>query len=220
MKENDLLSCLILHSGLDAKPSASHITDTASWSVSLDIPVREQRILQPVDHTALPYKITVFCTKNVLTYSMKPQHNILEVLTAVMKIEICYEVWLCRLVNSYRYVKGSQCLHLQVQIVQDEGNSPCFPVRLEMTFHMILTWISHFRRCNSEKTAADFAFWVGSRARLYTQEKRKISFTWWEWKLQPSVVQPEAVTMPSRRQGDHFQDWQGQTNDTIHRCHG
>jgi hypothetical protein len=74
------------------------------------------------------------------------------------------------------------------------------------------TLISHFRRCDSAKTAADFAFWVGSRARLYTQEKRKISFIWWEWKLQSSVIQPEAVTMPSRRKGDRFQNWQGQSN--------
>lgn len=137
--------------------------------------------------TALPYKITVFCPKSalmsfilgllsanndispnsthLLILAMQPQHNILEVLTAVMKIEICSEVWLCRLVNSYRQVKGSHWLHLQVQIVQDEGNTPCFAVRLD---------ISHFRRCNSAKTAADFAFWVGSRARSYTQEKRKI----------------------------------------------
>jgi len=127
MKETDLLSCLILNSGLDAKPLASRIIDTAPWSVSLDIPVTSQRLLQPVDHTALPYKITSFCTKSVLMsfilgllsknndispnsthlliLAMKPQHNILEVLTADMKIEICSEVWLCRLVNSYWRVK-------------------------------------------------------------------------------------------------------------------
>jgi len=77
---------------------------------------------------------------------------------------------------------------------------------------MIFTWISLFRRCNSAKTAADFALWVHSRARMYTQEKTKISFTRWEWKLQSSVAQPAAVTTPSKRQGDHFQHWQGQTN--------
>ena len=64
MKEK--LLCLILNSGLDAKPSANHITDTAPWSVSLNIAFRVQRLLQPVDHTALPHKITVFCTKTVL----------------------------------------------------------------------------------------------------------------------------------------------------------
>jgi hypothetical protein len=63
MKEKNLLRCLILNSGLDAKPSDSHITDTGLSSVSFHTPVRAQRLLQP----ALPYKITVFCTKGVLT---------------------------------------------------------------------------------------------------------------------------------------------------------
>jgi len=52
---------------------------------------------------------------HLLILAMKSKHNILEVLTAVMKIEIWSEVWLCRLVNSYRHVKG--WLYLQVQIV-------------------------------------------------------------------------------------------------------
>jgi hypothetical protein len=74
---------------------------------------------------------------HLLILAMKPQHNVLEVLTAVMKIEICSEVWLCRQVNSHRHVKGSHCLHLQLKTVQDEGNTPCFAVRLDMTFYMI-----------------------------------------------------------------------------------
>ena len=63
MKETDLLPCLILNSGVDAKPSTSHITDTAPWSVSLHILVRAQRLLQPVDHTALPYKVLYFAQR-------------------------------------------------------------------------------------------------------------------------------------------------------------
>lgn len=82
---------------LEAKPSTSHITDTAPWSVSLHIPVRAQRLLQPVDHTALPYTITVFCTKSVLMsfilglfseYSDISPNNI-HVLNLAMKTHAC-----------------------------------------------------------------------------------------------------------------------------------
>jgi hypothetical protein len=68
-----------------------------------------------VFHIRVTLRIRYFIKQHSFAIlAMKPQHNILEVLTAVMKIEICSEVWLCGPVNSYRHVKGSQCLHLQV----------------------------------------------------------------------------------------------------------
>jgi hypothetical protein len=44
-----------------------------------------------------------------------------EFLTEVLlKIEVFWDVMLCRLLNSYRHFEGPQSLHLQDQVVREE----------------------------------------------------------------------------------------------------